>query len=109
MGDVLIELHQYVHPKGNEQVVPDTTFVGCPHIAVPVDDVEATYSRLVHEGVEFISSPQVITEGAFAGYSCAYCRDPDGLIVEITQPLADVPVALKLTMPGRPRHRAAPD
>lgn len=38
MGDVLIELHQYVHPKGNEQVVPDTTFVGCPHIAVQVDD-----------------------------------------------------------------------
>ncbi|MBA2517759.1 MAG: VOC family protein [Solirubrobacterales bacterium] len=110
IADVLIELHQYRCPEGHERVVPDTTYVGCPHIAIRVEDVEATYHRLLDEGVEFISPPQAITDGAFAGYVCAYCRDPDGLIVEITQPPAAAAQAgLELTMPGVAGLRAPPE
>lgn len=85
LGDLVIELHQYTYPAGNSAVPPDTTFVGAAHIAVKVDDVHELYERMLANGVDFISPPSEVTEGLFKGFVGAYCRDPDGYIIEINQ------------------------
>ena len=70
-----IELLQYLsHP----QPVPEprrACDVGCNHIALQVDDLDALHEKLVAEGIEFNVPPTVSSEG-FA--KVTYCRDPEG-------------------------------
>lgn len=84
-GDVMFELHQYDHPKGLSAVSPSTVYLGCPHIAIEVEDVRSLYEDLKVEGVDFLGPPTVIDEGETPGYVGVYCRDPDGYIVELVQ------------------------
>jgi catechol 2,3-dioxygenase-like lactoylglutathione lyase family enzyme len=97
LGDLVIEMHEYDHPAGKARVAPDTTFVGCVHIAVAVDDIQSTYEGMVAAGVDFISPPQAVTEGKFEGFIGAYCRDPDGYIIELNEAPADPPELSELT------------
>lgn len=79
---VSIELLQYLsHP----QPVPEprrACDVGCNHIALQVDDLDALYQNLVAEGIEFNVAPTVSAEG-IAKFT--YCRDPEGVLVELVE------------------------
>jgi catechol 2,3-dioxygenase-like lactoylglutathione lyase family enzyme len=84
IGSVLIELLCYDVPSGKSYTSRNCD-VGAGHIAFQVDDIRETYERFVSLGVDSFSAPQEISEGAFAGGSFVYLKDPDGLPVELVQ------------------------
>jgi catechol 2,3-dioxygenase-like lactoylglutathione lyase family enzyme len=59
--------------------------IGCDHLCLLVDDIDAEYRRLSEAGVVFTSPPQFIDEGHFEGDCAVFCLDPDGLTVELWQ------------------------
>lgn len=79
---VSIELLQYLsHP----QVVPRerrSCDVGCNHVALQVQDIDALYERLTAAGIRFHAPPAGAPDG---GARIAYCRDPEGVVVELVQ------------------------
>jgi catechol 2,3-dioxygenase-like lactoylglutathione lyase family enzyme len=81
-----LELLQYVSHPG-EPTDRATNRPGNGHLALRVDDLQAWYRRLAAAGVEFRSAaPVPITDGANAGASAVYLRDPDGFTIELVQP-----------------------
>lgn len=91
LGDLVVELHEYAHPVGHAAVPADTTFVGCAHLAIAVDDIDAEYTRMRDAGVDFLSAPSAVTEGRFEGVLGCYFRDPDGYVIELNQAAPSVP------------------
>ena len=87
-SDHVIELFEYAVPKG---VVADvcTNNVGSSHMAFVVDDLQAAYGELRHRGVKFRSPPVEITAGANKGAWGVYIEDPDGISMELFQPVKD--------------------
>ena len=79
---VSIELLQYLsHP----QAVPEprrACDVGCNHVALQVDDLDSLHEKLLAEGIEFNIAPTISSEG-FA--KVTYCRDPEGVLVELVE------------------------
>ena len=83
--DHLLELLEYKNPKGNPQdLTPNNP--GSSHICYIVDDLKAITSRLVEQGVEFISSPVYLDEGPNKGGWSLYLKDPNGIVLEMMQP-----------------------
>ena len=82
---VSIELLQYLsHP----QPVPEESkacHVGCNHVALKVDDLDALHEKLKAAGIRFNAPPAVSPDG---GAKVAYCLDPEGVIVELVQLLS---------------------
>jgi len=77
-----IELLQY---RSHPQEIPPprrSCDVGVNHIAVEVEDIDALHKVLVKEGIEFNAPP---THSADRGAKVTYCRDPEGVIVELVQ------------------------
>lgn len=58
--------------------------VGITRFAVLTDDTQATYDRLVADGVEFLTEPTTVMtpEG---GWKVALALDPDGTVIQITE------------------------
>ena len=82
---VSIELLQYL---SNPQDVPGTVRacdVGCNHVALQVDDIDALYEKLTAEGIRFHAPPTVSSDGRA---KVTYCRDPEGVIVELVMILS---------------------
>jgi len=77
-----IELIEYLsHPR--PAPAPDEACaVGCNHVAFQVDDIDALHGKLAAEGVRFHAPPTVSPDG---GAKVTYCRDPEGVIVELVQ------------------------
>jgi catechol 2,3-dioxygenase-like lactoylglutathione lyase family enzyme len=82
---VVLELLQYESPPGKKFEALNCD-VGVSHIAFQVNDIQDEYRRLTAAGVEFFSEPKAITDGPYAGGAWCYCRDPDGVSVELIQP-----------------------
>lgn len=81
-----LELLQYFSPPGASYPAAATCAdVGAHHVALLVDDIRATHSRLAALGVRFTSEPQEVDAGFFRGHWTAYCYDPDGMVVELWQ------------------------
>ncbi len=77
-----IELLQYLAPPGSPvDTTPNNPGTG--HVCFFVEDLDATYERLEAEGVEFVSTPNVIAAGVHAGMKSVYLLDPDGIRVEL--------------------------
>ena len=77
-----VELLQYLSHPG---VVPPPRRagdVGVNHVALQVADLTALHGKLRAHGIRFISEPQVAPDG-YA--KVVYCRDPEGVIVELVQ------------------------
>ena len=55
---------------------------GYNHIAVTVDDIDATLERLAEEGIEPEKPPYTVREG---GSRLCFVRDPDGYRIEIIE------------------------
>ena len=71
-------------PKTPARLVPRTE-AGIGHIALTVDDVEETYRRLSAAGVEFTEKPRLAINKEIL-YQVAFCKDPDGMLVEFGSP-----------------------
>ena len=77
-----VELLKYLsHPQ---DVPPPrrSCDVGINHIAIQVDDIDAVHQKLVSEGITFHVPPTVSSDG---GAKVTYCRDPEGVIVELVE------------------------
>jgi len=82
---VSIELLQYL---SNPQDVPEPVKacdVGCNHIALQVEELDSLYEKLTAEGIRFHAPPTVSSDG---GAKLTYCRDPEGVIVELVEILS---------------------
>jgi lactoylglutathione lyase len=55
---------------------------GYGHVAVTVDDLEATLTRLAEQGIEPEKPPYRVREG---GSLLAFVRDPDGYRIELVE------------------------
>jgi catechol 2,3-dioxygenase-like lactoylglutathione lyase family enzyme len=77
-----IELLQYLsHPQ---HVRPPTRAcdVGCNHLALQVDDLDAVHQRLTAAGIAFNAPPIFFAD---YGVKMTYCRDPEGVLVELVE------------------------
>jgi lactoylglutathione lyase len=55
---------------------------GYGHIAISVDDLDATLERLAHDGIEPEKPPYRVREG---GSRLCFVRDPDGYRIELIE------------------------
>jgi catechol 2,3-dioxygenase-like lactoylglutathione lyase family enzyme len=78
----MLELIQYKKPDGSPAHLPNNG-IGAAHVCVEVEDVDAAFSELRGEGVEFFSGP--ITHES--GIRWVYAKDPDGITAELLQVL----------------------
>jgi catechol 2,3-dioxygenase-like lactoylglutathione lyase family enzyme len=81
----VIELIEYQRPAGH-RVEPDNAAIGSGHIALEVDDIEATRERCERMGATFLSRTLDITAGINRGGKAVYGRAPDGITFELVQP-----------------------
>lgn len=95
VGNTFIELIHYDNPAGRPFSLRPCD-IGASHIAIHVEDIFASYEQMVGQGVEFIGPPTAIDEsgGALAGIVFAYCKDPDGITVELFQPTQELQARL---------------
>lgn len=82
-----LELVQYMAPTG---VRGDWNICnpGQAHLALTVEDIQADYERLANTGVEFFSTPNLITAGVNEGGYTVYFYGFDHLVHELVQPPA---------------------
>lgn len=83
-GGAGIELLQYLSDPQEVPARPRSCDVGCNHVALQVDDLDAVYEKLKASGIEFHTEPRVSSDG---NAKTTYCRDPEGVIVELVQML----------------------
>ncbi len=77
-----VELLKY---RSHPQDVPPprrSCDVGINHIAIQVADIDAIHQQLTSEGISFHAPPTVSPDG---GAKVTYCRDPEGVIVELVE------------------------
>jgi catechol 2,3-dioxygenase-like lactoylglutathione lyase family enzyme len=82
----MLELVEYVRPKGRGARELPTNDVGTAHLALLVTDIHERHARMVEAGVRFRHPPVAIAEGANAGGFSTYFHDPDGITLELLQP-----------------------
>ncbi|WP_163266254.1 VOC family protein [Chelativorans alearense] len=58
---------------------------GIRHLTFSFDDIEETYRKLEEAGVEMVEPPRPAYNPDIVG-KVAFCRDPDGLLIELTEP-----------------------
>jgi len=83
-GGGMVELLRFTSHPAVVGAEPSAAAPGCSHVAFTVDDLEALYRRLTGAGVRFHAPPAVSPDG---GARVAYCRDPEGTIVELVEVL----------------------
>ena len=82
----MLELVEYVTPRGEPFGELATNSVGCAHLALLVTDIHERYERMSEQGVAFRNPPVAITAGANAGGFACYFHDPDSITLELLQP-----------------------
>jgi catechol 2,3-dioxygenase-like lactoylglutathione lyase family enzyme len=82
----VLELISYERPPSGAVDLERST-IGAGHLAFVVDDVFATAARLRSLGAQLINQPVRITEGINAGGWAVYLHDPDGVCLELLQPV----------------------
>ena len=78
-----VELIQFVGDEVAHKAA-DLFTTSISELCFYADDADAVYQKLMEQGVECLSSPQ-----EFDFSRAFYFRDPDGIILEIMQPLDD--------------------
>ena len=81
----MVELLRFTSHPGAVGPEPSAAAPGCSHVAFTVPDLAALHARLHAAGVRFHAPPQISPDG---GARVAYCRDPEGTIVELVEILS---------------------
>ncbi len=82
----LLELIQYT-AGGGTRLEQRTSDPGACHVAISVDDIDATCERLERAGVTLRSKPITLADSGprWDGSRVVYTVDPDGVTVELVQ------------------------
>ena len=85
-----VELIQFVGDEVAHKAA-DLFTTSISELCFYADDADAVYQKLMEQGVECLSSPQEFDfrHDGFGRSRAFYFRDPDGIILEIMQPLDD--------------------
>jgi catechol 2,3-dioxygenase-like lactoylglutathione lyase family enzyme len=84
-SDSQIELLQYLSPPSSTRRAAAQNNIGAAHVCFQVADVRAKIAELEAKGVEFVSSLNVLDDGALAGWRWVYFKDPDGHTLEFVE------------------------
>lgn len=60
------------------------TRVGCSHFALTISDLDSLYENLINAGIHFNYPVQISPDG---NVKIAFCRDPDGNLIELVEEL----------------------
>ena len=82
---VSIELLQYLNTPKPVPPLNGSNNIGCNHVALQVGDLDALYQKASAQGIRF-NTPPVVAGGGKA--KVTYCRDPEGVILELVEILA---------------------
>ena len=85
VGDGTLELLEYSAPASPIGAPLPQNAIGSHHVALLVDDIQATFEDLVARGVNFLSEPNEIDEGVLQGWRWVYFTDPDGITLELVE------------------------
>ena len=80
-GDHLLELILYLSPPPNARPTEERNVTGATHLAFQVDDIQATFRRLVSNGAREMNPPAEVAPGRIG----CYLQDPDGNWLELLQ------------------------
>jgi lactoylglutathione lyase len=83
----VLELVEYISPRGLGPRRIPTNDVGAAHLALIVSDIRQRHERMCADGVQFCNPPVLITEGANRGGHACYFIDPDGITLELLEPV----------------------
>lgn len=83
-----VELIQFVEDEIHHKPM-DIFTTSISELCFYAEDADAVYQKLVEQGVECFSDPQEFDfrQAGFGRSKAFYFRDPDGIILEIMQPL----------------------
>ncbi|MDE3000806.1 MAG: VOC family protein [Gemmatimonadota bacterium] len=82
----VVGLVQFQNPESISRELRNN-YVGASSLALQVDDAAAEYERLTAAGVRVMSPPtEIVREGSVAAVAF-YILDPDGIPIEIWQPV----------------------
>ena len=83
-----VELIKFISPKCKKEEA-ELTRTSISEICFVTDDIEKVYNMLIEKGVECLSEPQYFdyTDCGFGKSKAIYFKDPDGIILELTQNL----------------------
>ncbi len=87
LGGIEIEFIQYLDPPTTEAYHGDPAKAGSAHLAWEVDDIDGMYNYLLDKGVTFHSGVNDCTRGGRVIWKWVYFRDPDNIVIEMTQHL----------------------
>lgn len=88
LGAPPVELIQFVGQEPERQA-GDLFRTSISELCFAVEDIGREYQRLKELGVEFLSEPQAFdyTKYGFGKSRAVYFHDPDGIVLELLQPL----------------------
>ncbi|MFV0451028.1 MAG: VOC family protein [Propioniciclava sp.] len=79
----ILELLEYERPaEGKKSASLDNWDTGAMHLALNIVDLPGFYDKH-RDDVDFLSAPQTVVGGPWAGGLVLYLRDPDGIPVEL--------------------------
>lgn len=83
----VVELIQYFSGSGIQQEIANfpSDRIGSLHIAFTVKDIDRLYRTLIKKGYDCNSAPQLSPDESV---KVIYCHDPDGIIVELVEEVA---------------------
>lgn len=79
---VSIELLQYLNTPKPVPPLNAANNIGCNHVALQVNDLDELYERATAEGIRFHTAPLVAAGGKA---KVTYCRDPEGVVLELVE------------------------
>ncbi len=82
-GWARLEIFEFHEPVSERTDGLKANDIGASHIAFEVEDVPGAYEFLRNRGVVFSRPPLSISTGQAAGYTLAFCADPDGNRIEL--------------------------
>jgi glyoxylase I family protein len=88
LGAQHLELIQYLEPLAGT-TMGETHDAGATHIAFKVRDVDEAFRDLSARGVRFLGEPVRYAEPVPVGGAFAYAVDPDGVLLEFIEDVAD--------------------
>jgi catechol 2,3-dioxygenase-like lactoylglutathione lyase family enzyme len=84
----VVELLKYHSPKGNnvalQNIYKKIIQIGISHFALSVKDLDSLYENLIKERISFFYEVQTSPDG---NVKIAFCRDPEGNILELVEEL----------------------
>ncbi|GAA0366723.1 hypothetical protein GCM10009092_33840 [Bowmanella denitrificans] len=81
----LLELLQYhSHPDTPSTRTAPSNQLGCSHLAYSVADIVLACQKIIEAGGSCVNPPAISPNGKA---KVAYCHDPEGVLMEVVQPL----------------------